>query len=84
MTFKNSATYFTTLNNLDDEDLQTKYGDNIFVFQNVKITKLWQDNHSVSALLQGMHLTDNLNIQNNHLSLPISSTFFLFYNFYNP
>ena len=39
MTFKNTATYFTTLNNLDDEDLQTKYGDNIFVFQNVKKKK---------------------------------------------
>ena len=39
MTFQNTATYFTTLNNLDDEDFQTKYGDNIFVFQNVKKKK---------------------------------------------
>ena len=39
MTFQNTATYFTTLNDLDDEDLQTKFGDNILVFQNVKKKK---------------------------------------------
>ena len=60
MTFKNMVTNFTTLNNLDDKDLQTKCVDNIFVFQNTNITKLWQDYHSVNASIQCIHSSENL------------------------
>ena len=60
MAFKNVVTNFTTLNNLDDKDLQTVCVDNAYVFKNLNITKLWQDYHKVNASLQCIQLSDNI------------------------
>ena len=37
MTFKNIVSNFTTINNLDDKDLETTCVNNVFVFKNIKV-----------------------------------------------